>query len=417
MAEITLQNISHSYGARRGATDEPVRGKRPVWALRDVELRWRDGGAYALLGPSGCGKTTLLGIISGLLQPTRGRVLYNGKDVTELSSRERNIAQVFQFPVIYDTMTVYQNLAFPLRNRGLAPAEIDRRVRSIAETLELTEQLASRATRISADQKQILALGRGLVREDVAAILFDEPLTVIDPHRKWLLRRKLKAIHKQFHHTLIYVTHDQTEALTFADEVVVMQHGQVLQRGTPEELFRRPAHTYVGYFIGSPGMNVMACEISPDARGRWRARVGPHHIALPPGVDAEALARSPLELGIRPEHIQRVAALPDIPRSEPLDALLVTVTAVEDHGRFVIVAGWFASAADASGGNGRQHIKMRAGLDASGRAMTTRVGDRFHVIFPAEHVCFYSDHKLVAAGVAEDREAAVERDIEEALER
>jgi glycerol transport system ATP-binding protein len=262
MAEITLQSISHSYGARRGATDEPVRGKRPDWALRDVELRWRDGGAYALLGPSGCGKTTLLGIISGLLQPTRGRVLYNGKDVTELSSRERNIAQVFQFPVIYDTMTVYQNLAFPLRNRGLAPDEIDRRVRRIAETLELTELLASRATRISADQKQILALGRGLVREDVAAILFDEPLTVIDPHRKWLLRRKLKEIHKQFKHTLIYVTHDQTEALTFADEVVVMQHGQVLQRGTPEELFRRPAHTYVGYFIGSPGMNVLPCELS-----------------------------------------------------------------------------------------------------------------------------------------------------------
>ena len=106
MAEILLQSISHSYEARRGASDEPVRGKRPTWALRDVELRWRDGGAYALLGPSGCGKTTLLGIISGLLQPTRGRVLYGGKDVTELSSRERNIAQVFQFPVIYDTMTV-----------------------------------------------------------------------------------------------------------------------------------------------------------------------------------------------------------------------------------------------------------------------------------------------------------------------
>src|SRR6185503_17490012 len=112
--------------------------------------------------------------------------------------------------------------------------EIDRRVHRIAESLELTDALASRATRLSADQKQILALGRGLVRDDVSAILFDEPLTVIDPHRKWLLRRKLKEIHKQFRHTLIYVTNDQTEALTFADEVVVMQHGQVLQRGTPE---------------------------------------------------------------------------------------------------------------------------------------------------------------------------------------
>ena len=141
------------YGLRA----EPGRGgAAPAYALRDVELRWRDGGAYALLGPSGCGKTTLLGIISGLIRPTRGQVRYGERDVTLLPSRDRNIAQVFQFPVIYDTMTVYQNLAFPLRNRGLAAPEIDRRVRCIAETLELTEVLRSRATRLSADQKQIV---------------------------------------------------------------------------------------------------------------------------------------------------------------------------------------------------------------------------------------------------------------------
>jgi glycerol transport system ATP-binding protein len=407
MAEIILQSISHSYGARRGATDEPVRGKRPAWALRDVELRWRDGGAYALLGPSGCGKTTLLGIISGLLQPTRGRVLYNGKDVTELSSRERNIAQVFQFPVIYDTMTVYQNLAFPLRNRGLAPDEIDRRVRRIAETLELTELLASRATRISADQKQILALGRGLVREDVAAILFDEPLTVIDPHRKWLLRRKLKEIHKQFKHTLIYVTHDQTEALTFADEVVVMQHGQVLQRGTPEELFRRPAHTYVGYFIGSPGMNVLPCELS-TASGQPRAQIGAHEVDLPASIDAAALASSTIELGIRPEHIA-VLDPPPYRDAGSQSSLAVTVTAVEDHGRFRIIAGWFASKpgeSGAAGGNGQQRLKIRVGLDAASRASAVAAGATIHVHFPPEHVCLYSDHKIVASGAATTAEGA-----------
>src|SRR4051812_11555165 len=162
MAEIVLQSISHSYDATRGRT-------APSYALRDVELRWRDGGAYALLGPSGCGKTTLLGIISGLLQPTRGEVLYGGKPVTSLSSRERNIAQVFQFPVVYDTMTVRGNLAFPLRNRGLPAADIERRVGWIAEILDLTAVLGVRATRLTADQKQILALGRGLVRNDVAA--------------------------------------------------------------------------------------------------------------------------------------------------------------------------------------------------------------------------------------------------------
>ncbi|MGH9884335.1 MAG: ABC transporter ATP-binding protein [bacterium] len=408
MAEIILESIAHSYEARRGASDMPVRGKRPTWALRDVELRWRDGGAYALLGPSGCGKTTLLGIISGLLQPTRGRVLYGGKDVTELSSRERNIAQVFQFPVIYDTMTVYQNLAFPLRNRGLAPDEIDRRVRRIAEILELTQLLPSRATRISADQKQILALGRGLVREDVAAILFDEPLTVIDPHRKWLLRRKLKEIHKQFRHTLIYVTHDQTEALTFADEVVVMQHGQVLQRGTPEDLFIRPAHTYVGYFIGSPGMNILSCEIVRNGEGA-RARIAGQDIALPPGIDAR-LAGNGIEIGIRPEHIEVLTAADDA------GALPVVVSAVEDHGRFRIVTASLVGAhgktppanepqptaeareADVEPPHGRR-LKIRVARDTlrapNGSGEPIAVGATLRVRFPPEHICVYRDSRIV----------------------
>jgi len=386
MAEIILQSISHSYEVKRGAPDESARGRRaPSYALRDVELRWRDGGAYALLGPSGCGKTTLLGIISGLIHPTRGSVRYGDKDVTTLSSRERNIAQVFQFPVIYDTMTVRQNLAFPLRNRGLPAAEIERRVGHIAEILELTEVLPSRATRLSADQKQILALGRGLVRQDVAAILFDEPLTVIDPHRKWLLRRKLKEIHKQFHHTLIYVTHDQTEALTFADEVVVMQHGAVLQRGTPEELFRRPAHTYVGYFIGSPGMNVMPCEVERQAGGA-RARIGAYEVALSATGAADAPSGH-LELGIRPEHI---VVLGDAEAG----GLPVSVTAVEDHGRFRIVTGKL----------GDHRIKIRLGQVATPGASAITVGATLRVRLPPEHICLYRDGRIVGSGVGRDGE-------------
>jgi glycerol transport system ATP-binding protein len=389
MAEIVLQSISHTYDAPRGASDQPARGRpAPTYALRDVELRWRDGGAYALLGPSGCGKTTLLGIISGLIQPTRGQVRYGGKDVTKLSSRDRNIAQVFQFPVIYDTMTVYQNLAFPLRNRGLAAPEIDRRVGRIAEILELTETLHHRATRLTADQKQILALGRGLVREDVAAILFDEPLTVIDPHRKWLLRRKLKAIHKQFRHTLIYVTHDQTEALTFADEVVVMQHGQVLQRGTPEDLFRRPAHTYVGYFIGSPGMNVMPCEVERDAAG-VRARIGDHAVALPAQLGTSA-SSGRFELGIRPEHILVLDG------AEAGGGLPVSVTAVEDHGRFRIVAAKL----------GDHRLKIRLGHTSARSAPPVAAGTTLRVRFPPEHVCLYRDSQIVAAGEPSGSEAS-----------
>jgi len=380
MAEIILQGISHSYDEKRGST-------APNLALRDVELRWRDGGAYALLGPSGCGKTTLLGIISGLIQPTRGHVLYGGKDVTMLSSRERNIAQVFQFPVIYDTMTVRQNLAFPLRNRGLATAEIDRRVERIADSLELTAMLPLRATRLTADQKQILSLGRGLVREDVAAILFDEPLTVIDPHRKWLLRRKLKEIHKQFRHTLIYVTHDQTEALTFADEVVVMQTGSVLQRGTPEALFRRPAHTYVGYFIGSPGMNVMPCDVSQDAGGA-RARVGTHDIALAPHTGAGPAPSGSLELGIRPEHVVVVDGAGDAGAE---GSLPVSVITVEDHGRFRIVTGTLAGAGD-------RRLKIRIGHHGPDRALPIAAGGSIRVRFPPEHICLYRDSKIVESG-------------------
>jgi glycerol transport system ATP-binding protein len=390
MAEISLQSISHSYDVSRGASGAPARGRtQPSYALRDVELRWRDGGAYALLGPSGCGKTTLLGIISGLIRPTHGSVHYGGKDVTARSSRERNIAQVFQFPVVYDTMTVRQNLAFPLHNRGLAPAEIDRRVGRVAEILELTQVLASRATRLSADQKQILALGRGLVRQDVAAILFDEPLTVIDPHRKWLLRRKLKEIHKQFRHTMIYVTHDQTEALTFADEVVVMQHGEVLQRGTPEELFRRPAHTYVGYFIGSPGMNVMVCEVERAAGGA-RARVGDHDIPLPAGDGKAGAPSGHLELGIRPEHIVV------LDEAEAGPGLPVQVTAVEDHGRFRIITGRLGGRIE--GRPGDHPIKIRVGHAGGEASAAVAAGGTVRVRFPPEHICLYRDSRIVASG-------------------
>src|SRR6478735_6108403 len=254
MARIELDHIRHAYGPNPKSNSD--------YALREVDHVFEDGGAYALLGPSGCGKTTLLNIISGLLAPSHGQLLFNGRDVTRLSTQERNIAQVFQFPVIYDTMTVYDNLAFPLRNRGVAEADVDRKVRETLEMIDLASWAKKKARGLTADQKQKISLGRGLVRSDVNAILFDEPLTVIDPHMKWILRSQLKKLHSQFGFTMVYVTHDQTEALTFADKVVVMHDGQIVQIGTPAELFERPSHTFVGYFIGSPGMNVMPAKVA-----------------------------------------------------------------------------------------------------------------------------------------------------------
>ena len=265
------------------------------YALKGIDVIWCDGGAYALLGPSGCGKTTLLNLISGLLTPSEGRVLFDDQDVTNLPPDQRNIAQVFQFPVIYDTMTVGKNLAFPLKNRGVDASTIQRRVNEIAQLLDVTELLNTPASGLSPDNKQKISLGRGLVRDDVNVVMFDEPLTVIDPHLKWQLRSKLKELHERVKATMIYVTHDQTEALTFADEVVVMQEGEVVQIGTPVALFERPQHTFVGHFIGSPGMNVLPCEARGD-----RAIFEGHEVLLE-GPTQGSGGRT--DLGIRPEYI------------------------------------------------------------------------------------------------------------------
>ncbi len=311
MARIDLNHIRHAYGPNPKSDKD--------YALREVHHSWEDGGAYALLGPSGCGKTTLLNIISGLIHPSHGQLLFNGQDVTNLSTQERNIAQVFQFPVIYDTMTVYDNLAFPLRNRGVPEAEIDRKVRETLEMIDLASWTNKKARGLTADQKQKISLGRGLVRSDVNAILFDEPLTVIDPHMKWVLRSQLKQLHQRFGYTMVYVTHDQTEALTFAQKVVVMYDGEIVQIGTPEELFERPKHTFVGYFIGSPGMNVMPVQLAGDT-----AQVGSHKIALPsPAMPADA---KKIELGIRPEYIRLGR-----------EGMPVTIAKVEDIGRHKIL--------------------------------------------------------------------------------
>ena len=319
MARIDFQAVAHSYVAHpQGPQD---------YALKPLQFAFEDGGAYALLGPSGCGKTTLLNIISGLLRPSEGRVLFDQRDVTALAPAQRNIAQVFQFPVIYDTMTVGENLAFPLRNRGVAPAAISARIAEVAAMLDLEPLMKRRASGLTADQKQKISLGRGLVREDVAAILFDEPLTVIDPHLKWLLRRKLKEVHTRFHHTLVYVTHDQNEALTFAEKVVVMYEGEVVQLGTPQELFERPNHRFVGYFIGSPGMNFLACRLEGEGVriDGTDAVLGEHwHKA------AKEFPNAKLELGIRPEFVG-VTGAPDG------STLPAKVERVEDLGNYKLV--------------------------------------------------------------------------------
>lgn len=320
MAEIILNNLAHSYQRHADGSQD--------WVLKDINLVWQDGGCYALLGPSGCGKTTLLNIISGLLTPSEGGLSFDGIDVSAMDANARNIAQVFQFPVVYDTMTVFQNLAFPLRNRGLDKRTVASRVNEIAEMLEISDALSLRASGLTAADKQKISLGRGLVRSDVNVIMFDEPLTVIDPHLKWQLRAKLKQLHRRFGFTMIYVTHDQAEAMTLADQIVVLHQGRVVQSGSPEALFEYPEHTFVGHFIGSPGMNCFPANI----RG-GRVHINAHEIA----VDADLSSIRPqtkVEIGIRPEHIKFSS-----------QGLPITICAVKDIGRYKIITADLAGTA------------------------------------------------------------------------
>lgn len=358
MARIEL-DLAHAYA--------PNPKQESDYALLPLKMCFDDGGAYSLLGPSGCGKTTMLNIMSGLLVPSQGSVKFDGKDVTRLSPQERNIAQVFQFPVIYDTMTVADNLAFPLRNRKVPEAQVRKRVGEIAEMLEMSDQLNLRAAGLAADAKQKISLGRGLVRSDVSAVLFDEPLTVIDPHLKWQLRRKLKQIHHELKLTLIYVTHDQVEALTFADQVVVMTRGRAVQVGSADALFERPAHTFVGNFIGSPGMNFLPATVHGDVLELAGIR-----LALATGV---RLAPGALKLGIRPEYVTLSA--PDAPGAVP-----ARIVRLQDIGTY-----WMLSA-DVGG----QVVRARlASLPTN-----NRVGDMVGLQLLGPHSCFYVDEVLVS---------------------
>lgn len=290
MARIETRALSHAYLPNPSYPDD--------FALKELDLNLLDGRAYALLGPSGCGKSTLLRIISGLLRPSQGEIHFDGRDVTHLDARQRHVAQVFQFPVVYETMSVFDNLAFPLKNRGLDREVITKRVVEVAELLGLSEQLPRKSASLSAGARQLVSLGRGLVRTNVNAILFDEPLTVIDPQEKWHLRTRLKQLHRQFELTMVYVTHDQTEALTFADTVMVMHEGRVLQSGSPSELFERPKHKFVGQFIGSPGMNFLRCQFDGDA-----AIVDGQPILLQRSYGTDIDSDS-CELGFRPEYCE-----------------------------------------------------------------------------------------------------------------
>ena len=360
MAGIELRDLCHSYGKQKNGSG---------FSIADLNICWDDGTANALLGPSGCGKTTLLSIVSGLLRPTSGGVHFDGIDVSQVTTKDRHIAQVFQFPVVYDTMSVFDNLAFPLRTRHRPDREIQIRVEEIAELLDLAKMLHRRAGKLNPAEKQVVSLGRGIVRKDTAAVLLDEPLTVIDPVLKLDLRRKLRLVQQELNLTMIYVTHDQHEALTFADHVTIMNGGEVVQSATPEELFTHPQTPFVGYFIGSPGMNMMACDRSSDS-----AQIKDCPVRLPDEIAKRVRTLDgSIELGIRPEFVETSVQ----PRDEWHAFSLVSA----DHaGAYQVLT-----------------------LETGGLQIKARVDDRFESVdgesiwvrFPPEKVNVYEDGQLV----------------------
>lgn len=362
MATIEMVGVAHAY----------IPGE---YAVRDIDLKWADGISSALLGPSGCGKTTLLKIISGLLQPTEGQVLLDGEPVNHKTPKERNIAQVFQFPVVYETLNVFDNLAFPLRNRRVPKNMVQKRVHEIAELLELTDVLKQNAARLGTAEKQLISLGRGVVREDIAAILLDEPLTVIDPNQKWHIRRKLKQLQRELNLTMIYVTHDQHEALTFAEQVTVMDMGAALQTGSPQDLHNRPAAPFIGYFIGSPGMNIFEASLAGT-----QVQAGRFSIALPDGALSNASDHE-LKIGIRPEFVE-------VAEANTPDHFECTVNAVHMTGTAKIL--------DLSG----------AGLSFKARVADTSSIQPDAVVwarFPEQATMIYAGDRAINLGTEEQR--------------
>jgi multiple sugar transport system ATP-binding protein len=305
-------------------------------AIDDLDLRIEDGEFLVLVGPSGSGKTTVLRVAAGLERATSGDVLLGGEIVNDVAPPDRDIAMVFQTYALYPHMTVYENMAFGLKLHRVAKSEIKPRVLSAAKMLELDDLLKRKPAQLSGGQRQRVAMGRAIVREP-AAYLMDEPLSNLDAKLRVEMRTYLAALHQRLRTTTLYVTHDQTEAMTMGDRVAVMQNGRLLQVDIPKVLYDRPANTFVAGFIGSPAMNLLRARLTSGDGGALSVELGDAVLPLPRSVLSRrsGLARyvgADVIVGIRPEDIEDAALLP----SANGTSLRVRVTLAEALGAEVI---------------------------------------------------------------------------------
>ena len=283
MAELKLSAVRKAYGA--------------TTVLHGIDLHVADGEFVVFVGPSGCGKSTLLRSIAGLEEITGGSIAIDGADVTGLPASERGLAMVFQSYALYPHMSVYANMAFALENMGFKRDEIEKRVKRAATMLRLTDYLERKPKALSGGQRQRVAIGRAIVR-DPKIFLFDEPLSNLDAELRVATRKELAALHGEIGGTMIYVTHDQVEAMTLADRIVVLQGGRIEQVGTPLELYNRPDNLFVAGFIGSPRMNLLPGRVT--GAGKVALGEAGHEVAC---ATADLAAGSKITLGIRPEHL------------------------------------------------------------------------------------------------------------------
>lgn len=288
MATLDLEKISKSFGDAK--------------VLHDIDLAIRDKEFVVFVGPSGCGKSTLLRIIAGLEETTEGQIIIGGEDVSKAPPVERGISMVFQSYALYPHLSVYENIAFPLRVQKMPKAELEERVNKAAGILQLNDKLHLKPGQLSGGQRQRVAIGRSIVREP-RVFLFDEPLSNLDAALRGDMRVELSQLHRQLDATMVYVTHDQVEAMTMADRIVVLNAGRVEQFGTPMELYHHPATKFVAGFIGQPNMNLVAATVTGiDAKGVGVALESGGNMILP--VDPGSLkAGDKVEVGIRPEDV------------------------------------------------------------------------------------------------------------------
>ena len=285
MAGLTLTDVGKSFGA--------------VEVIKDINIDVKDGAFVVLVGPSGCGKSTLLRMVAGLETVTSGSIRIGEREVKNLKAKERDIAMVFQSYALYPHMTVAKNMGFALRLQKVPADEINRRVRDAAEVLNLTDYLDRYPKQLSGGQRQRVAMGRAIVR-DPQVFLFDEPLSNLDAKLRVAMRSEIKQLHQRLKNTIIYVTHDQIEAMTMADRIVILSAGVVEQIGSPLEVYDKPKNQFVAAFIGSPSMNFLPAVVSDDAVAVLDGGIG--RIPLPRGTHAEPGTR--IVVGIRPEHLK-----------------------------------------------------------------------------------------------------------------